>query len=71
MSDLVWECRLAGTIKPIGRCTTRQAAMNLADKPWRSGLYVVQNTRTGEEWERRGGSWNCALQCWPSKEDVG
>jgi hypothetical protein len=40
-----------------GRRSTRQAAMNLVDKPFISGPARVRHTGTGEEWERRAGSW--------------
>lgn len=41
----------------VGSASSRQAAMNRVDRPWRSGLAAVRNERTGEEWERRRGSW--------------
>lgn len=50
-----WVVRLGGS--RIGAATTRQAAMNRVDRPWRSGTATVRNETTGEEWERRRGSW--------------
>jgi len=41
----------------LGRCSTRQAAMNLVDRPWRFGPITIEHDGTGERWERRGGVW--------------
>jgi len=40
-----------------GDARSRQAAMNLADRPWRRGSALIKHMRTVERWERRGGSW--------------
>lgn len=50
-----WRCWLGGN--HAGRCTTRQAAMNLVDRPYRKGPALVKHESTGETWERRQGSW--------------
>lgn len=50
-----WVCWLGGL--HAGRCSTRQAAMNLVDRPWRRGNALVKHEGNGETWERRRGSW--------------
>ena len=50
-----WRCWLGGI--HAGRRSTRQAAMNLVDKPYRRGTALVKHTGTGETWERDRGSW--------------
>lgn len=41
----------------IGVATTRLGAMRLCEKPYWHGFAVLSNSRTGETWERRAGSW--------------
>ena len=41
----------------LGFASTRQAAMNKADRPYRPGFAIVRNFVTDEEWERRSGTW--------------
>ncbi len=53
--DRPWTCFLGGL--HAGRCSTRQAAMNLVDRPWRKGPALVRHEGNGETWERRRGSW--------------
>lgn len=48
-----WRCWLGGL--HAGRARTRQAAMNLVDRPFRRGAAIVRNERSGEEWIRRRG----------------
>lgn len=50
-----WVCILNRSF--AGREASRKAAMNLADKPYRSGGALVRNERSGKQWARRGGSW--------------
>jgi hypothetical protein len=52
-----------------GRCfghrSTRTAAMHLVDKPYRFGTPIVRDLKTGEQWERRSGSWFKTREHWP------
>jgi hypothetical protein len=50
-----WELYDNGQV--YGKRSTREAAMNLVGKPYRSGFFVLVNVNTGEQWERRKGSW--------------
>lgn len=65
--SLAWECRVAGG-RTLGRAASADAAKRLAEHPWAPGLIVVTNIKTGEEWERRFGSWFLVQSSWPSKE---
>lgn len=56
MNATSWECWHGGIRQ--GRRSTVKAAMNLVDRPFVSGNASVRNVETGEEWERRMGSWN-------------
>jgi len=51
-----WET-ISGGIRLVGNSSTRQAAMNRVDRPWRPGLAEVVNRATREKWRRRGGTW--------------
>lgn len=50
-----WRCWLRGL--DAGRRSTRVAAMNIVDKPWRKGAAIVKHEGNGETWERRRLSW--------------
>lgn len=43
----------------VGRRGNRSQAQRLVEKPYRPGFARVRHDNTGEEWERRGGSWIC------------
>jgi hypothetical protein len=47
--------------RKLGERSTRQAAMNLADKPYSYGFaevkQILANGRPGEVWQRKKGSW--------------
>ncbi len=55
MSTKPWAAILNGQF--VGRASTRQAAMNLIDRPYQAGAGRIERSRTGETWRRRGGSW--------------
>lgn len=63
---LAWVCYQGGLLR--GRGGTRQAAMNLVDRPFRSGNAMVRHSGTGETWVRRNGSWFLEHKHWPKKE---
>lgn len=50
-----WACFRGGHFE--GRRATLRGAMNLVDSPYLPGGALVRNESTGEEWERRRGSW--------------
>jgi hypothetical protein len=62
----LWHCWQRGIRQ--GSASTRQAAMNIVDRPFRSGNAMVRHERTGETWERRFGSWSRLQLTWPKKE---
>lgn len=43
--------------RPAGRRRSLKAAQNHFDRPYQHGNVAVEHERTGERWERRGGSW--------------
>lgn len=61
-----WSAWLGG-VRSGGRANTRQVAMNRLDRPFRPGNAMVLNHKTGERWERRGGSWFKVADHWPEK----
>lgn len=52
----MWRTRLGRTWMP-GCSTTRTAAMNRIDRPYRYGYGEVANLVSGERWARKTGSW--------------
>lgn len=61
-----WAAWLGG-VRHGSRTTTRQAAMNRVDRPFRADIAMILNQKTGERWERRGGSWFKTADKWPAK----
>lgn len=49
----------------VGTRSTRSAAQGLIERPFRSGNALLLNIKTGEEWERRHGSWFKNRASWP------
>lgn len=43
--------------KLMGHKRKKTAAMNLIDRPFKSGVGHVQNINSGESWKRVRGSW--------------
>lgn len=50
-----WKLFVGGTY--WGRYRTRRAAVGAVERPFVGGIVQVRHERTGERWERRGGSW--------------
>lgn len=62
---LLWVTYRGG--KALGHSATREAAQNLVERPYWPGNAMVRNARTGETWERRGGSWLKTQAHWPAR----
>jgi hypothetical protein len=63
-----WICWQHGM--KLGAKASRSAAQGLVERPFRSGNAMVRNIHTGEEWERRAGSWFKTRDHWPAKGEA-
>ncbi len=56
--------------RKVAVAASRTVAMNQVDRPYRRGHAEIINTKTGEAWARRAGSWHQTLETAGQRADA-